>query len=73
MLKLGPLDFKEISSISGPLTKALKECVFGSEKARKYFNYLFKYYSENQSIGFIEGTALSIRRILILQKILSKS
>ena len=28
MLKLGPLDFKEISSISGPLTKALKKSVY---------------------------------------------
>tara|TARA_X000000950_G_C13853842_1_gene635754 strand:- start:348 stop:1280 length:933 start_codon:yes stop_codon:yes gene_type:complete len=56
MLKLGPLDFKEISSISGPLTKALKECVFGSgKKARKYFNYLFKYYSEKPEYWIYRG------------------
>ena len=56
MLRLDYDDFKQISSISGPLTKSLRECVAGNKlKAYKYFDYLFKYYSQKSSYWIYRG------------------
>jgi len=56
MLRLGFEDFKQISSISGPLTKSLRECVSGNKlKSYKYFDYLYKYYSDKSSYWIYRG------------------
>jgi Flp pilus assembly protein TadD len=56
MLRLGYDEFKSISSISGPLTKALRECVSGKKKkAYQYFDYLFKYYRLKSSYWVYRG------------------
>tara|TARA_B100000925_G_scaffold289841_1_gene273661 strand:+ start:1088 stop:2017 length:930 start_codon:yes stop_codon:yes gene_type:complete len=56
MLRLDYEDFKQISSISGPLTKSLRECVSGNKlKAYKYFDYLYKYYAQKSNYWVYRG------------------
>lgn len=56
MLRLDYEDFKQVSSVSGPLTKSLRECVAGNKvKAYKYFDYLYKYYAKKSSYWIYRG------------------
>ena len=56
MLRLDYDDFKSISSISGPLSKALRECVAGDKnKAYQYFDYLFKFYRAKSNYWIYRG------------------